>query len=110
MNAGALGLQAIRAAQVGAIEVGVVAQLARFGRTGIEPLGGCLVRRSLVAPVSQSLNVAISAGGSRGETAAQGGLGSVFRATGDLARAHAAYAAALRLAERRVPTDPANSQ
>ncbi|HTS51732.1 MAG TPA: tetratricopeptide repeat protein, partial [Burkholderiales bacterium] len=62
------------------------------------------------AAFSRSLAIALRQGDSWGEMAAQIGLGDVFQRTGNLDAAHGAYTAALRLGERAVGTDPANTE
>jgi tetratricopeptide (TPR) repeat protein len=60
--------------------------------------------------LTESLRFARLHDDSWGEMAAQVGLGDVFQRTKDLRAAEGAYAAALRLAEQRLATDPANTQ
>ena len=69
-------------------------------------LGGALMLHgelsAATSAFSDSLRVAIADKNEWGEMAAQGGLGDVHVQSGDLRSAHAAYAVALGLAERRL--------
>lgn len=59
---------------------------------------------------ADSLRAAITDGDEWGAMAARVGLGEVCMQFGDLASAHAAYAAALSLAEHRLGFDEANTR